>query len=79
MPEFLVYIFKIALVGIILIGMIMILLGINHLTRNDDSITYEETQDYRQELPHEKHAISSKSVFNNFLARSPKRELRNKQ
>ena len=78
MPDFLVSIFRVALVGIILIGMIMILLGINHLTHNDDSLTDEETQSYRQDIPTEKRVISSKSVFNNFLARSMKRAVRKK-
>ena len=78
MPDFLVSIFRVALVGIILIGMIMILLGINHLTHNDDSLTDEETQSYRQDIPTEKRVISSKSIFNNFLARSMKRAVRKK-
>ena len=78
MPDFLVSIFRVALVGIILIGMIMILLGIIHLTHNDDSLTDEETQSYRQDIPTEKRVISSKSVFNNFLARSMKRAVRKK-
>lgn len=76
MPELLISIFKISLVVIILFGMIMILLGINHLTHNDDSLNSDETAQYKHDLAEEKSVISTKSVFHNFLAKSMKRHTR---
>lgn len=69
-PEYIQSIFKIILVLIIILGMIVLLLGINHLSHNDDSISEEETEKLKSELTKESRVISPRSVFHRFLARS---------
>ncbi len=72
-PDYLISIFKVALVGVILLGMIVVLLGINHVTHNDDSLSSEETNLLRREVTDDRKVITPRSVFHNFLARSMKR------
>lgn len=75
-PDYLITIFKLILVGIILLGMIVILLGINHLSHNDGSLSASETDLYKEDIKTEKKVISSRSVFNNFLGRNMRKEIR---
>lgn len=68
-PGYLISIIKIVLVVLILVGMIMLLLAINHLTHNDDSLTQTETNRLKQEINDNEKVITRRSVFHNFLAR----------
>ncbi len=73
MPDFLLTSLKVLMVIIILIGMIIILMGINHLTHNDDSISPNETKALKREVRDDQRVISRRSVFHKFLARDLKR------
>ena len=70
MPTYLFTILQILIVVIIIMGMIMVLLGINHLTHNDDSISQEQTEHMKEDMRRKESVITDRSVFHNFLARN---------
>lgn len=61
------------LVMIILVGaMIMLLLGIGHLFKNDDLNTKEDDLKLKNDVDENENVISEKSVFYNFLVKVTK-------
>lgn len=53
-------------------GMVVILMGIGHLFRNDDLNTSDDDLRLKDEVEKEQDVIGEKSVFYNFLVRSEK-------
>lgn len=63
---------KILLMFLIIGGMIMILMGIGHLFRNDDLNTSEDDIQLRNDVEKGEDVVSEKSVFYNFLVKEQK-------
>lgn len=62
--------FKFIAVVIILAAMVMLLLGIGHLSHVDDIASDSESQKMMREVLEDEKVIGDKSVFNKFLSRS---------
>lgn len=69
LPDIVFTVLRVALVVVILVAIISLLLGINHLSHNDDTISEEETSNFREEVKEKQEVISNRSVFHKFLAR----------
>ena len=52
-------------------GMVMILMGIGHLFHNDDLNTQEDDLLLRNEVEESEDVVGEKSVFFNFIYRTP--------
>lgn len=74
-PEYLISIFRIVLVLLILVGMIVVLLAINHVTHNDDTISQSDTDRLKRDLTDNQKVITRQSVFHKFLARDKTRRM----
>ena len=68
-PPYLYPAIRVALILVILVGMVILLLAINHLAHNDDTLNEKETRKFKDEVENEKDVISRRSVFHGFLAR----------
>jgi len=63
-------IIKIILVMLVLVGMVLLLLGINHLFCNHrDTYNDKSDADLRRNLEHEREVIPPGSLFSGFLAK----------
>ncbi len=75
-PQYLFPIFRIVLVLLIILGMIVVLLAINHLTHNDDRHSESSTNQLKHEINKDEKVITSNSVFHKFLARDFSRRIK---
>lgn len=70
---------KLILMLLIIGAMVMILMGIGHLFRNDDLNTSDDDLKLKDELENDETVVSDKSVFYNFLVKSEKDRLENRK
>ncbi len=75
-PQYLFPIIRIVMVILIILGMIILLLAINHLTHNDDAHPQSSTSQLKQDIRKSEKVITSNSVFHKFLARDLTRRIK---
>ncbi|MCM1290311.1 MAG: hypothetical protein NC201_02305 [Prevotella sp.] len=72
MTAILIFIIRLVLVLLILVGMVMVLLGINHFLLRSDTDERQETERLRRDVKNKDYVISRYSLFHMFLAREHK-------
>lgn len=55
---------------ILLVGMAVLLLSINHFLHNDDSLPQSDTDQLKRELERDADVITRRNIFHKFLART---------
>ncbi len=60
---------QIILVTVMLVAMVMVLMGISHLSHVEDEARKEETDALKREVDEDANVVSRYSVFHRFLAR----------
>ena len=60
---------KFVIVVVLLIAMVMVLLGISHLSYRHEDNGNEETEAFRREVDEDANVVGSHSLFRYFLAR----------
>lgn len=66
---FFISILKGLLVLVMLVAMVMVLMGISHLSRVDDDSAEEDAEKLRRQIDEDERVVGDYSVFHRFLAR----------
>lgn len=69
LPQFVYSALKFLVVVVLLVCMVFLLLGINHLSKVDEQPEADSARRLREALSREEQGISRQSVFHKFLAR----------
>lgn len=64
---------KILLVVLILVGMVMVLLGINHLSSGHPGDSEDDTAEFRKEVRDDEEVMGRHNAFRQFLNQSHKK------
>ena len=65
---------KLLLVVLILIGMVMVLLGINHLSSGNLGSNEDDTAEFRKEVKEDEEVMGRHSAFRQFLGQGEKKQ-----